>query len=130
LSEYFRPAISPAAQEIPMGPDEIWISLLTDRLRDTWWWKGLHVVDINGHTLGTLEAQESNHGGTLRFTDVYALTGARVVFSKAKLLGVHTDMYQLDLGELWNRRDNDSGCRRIVRIEFEWFQDSFIPGYP
>lgn len=63
------------------------------------WWKELKVQDApdfaeyNGAIYSDLSTQDTNHGPACQQVTTAALSHAFLVFSKAKFLGIHTDMF-------------------------------------
>src|SRR5262245_49544154 len=78
------------------------------------WWKEIKVVDRRGRELGRRDLEPGMHRPTTPLIiPVRALDGARVIFSKAKFLGIHTEMYEMH------------GCSSQAgrRLTFTWRRD-------
>jgi hypothetical protein len=62
------------------------------------WWKALKIFDRSGRLLQDLQSQEGTLvRGTASLFRIGTLSGATLVFSKAKFLGNPTDMYEVAL---------------------------------
>ena len=65
------------------------------------WWKGLKVVSNDGTNLGSTETQDFNHGPNSFTVKIEIMRAeAKIVLSKAKFLGVRTDMYEIGWAEI------------------------------
>jgi hypothetical protein len=75
------------------------------------WWKEVKAFNNQAQELGWLQTQDFAHGpASMR---VAALSTNLLVFSKGKLLGVHTGMYQV----------SDLSSKKGKRLTFEWRSD-------
>jgi hypothetical protein len=110
---------------LPDG-DEIWVheegGLPGDRVEivltsgpNVRWWKGIEVWDAARDTIiGSLSTQDDDHGPKSMVFRVDQLRDAYLVFLKAKFLGIHTAMY-----ELQERLGTQGG----KRLSFLWDRD-------
>lgn len=78
------------------------------------WWKGIRVWVRDGGE-GAIETLNAYHGPAVLRIGVDLLAGGRLELQKAKLLGVHTGMYELDLGAIAGRAG--------TRFAFTWVRD-------
>lgn len=84
------------------------------------WWKNLKVQDApgfaeyNGAIYADLQTQDSNHGTVCQRVSTFTLSHAFLVFGKAKLFGIHTDMFFV------REHLNGSGGTRLT---FTWNAD-------
>ena len=103
-----------------IGPDEIEFQLISSESRVRWW-KGIRVVTRGEIQLGVSEFQDDvREGAILRF-NVGQILPHRLQFWKAKFLGIHTCMYELDLSSM----PGGFGGNRVI---FDWFRDEKLPG--
>ncbi|MFL6231356.1 MAG: hypothetical protein ACJ741_21485 [Pyrinomonadaceae bacterium] len=88
------------------------------------WWKGLTLAHQTYRSEGETRAIQSvfteneshrSHSIIVRAYDQLAPTGYMLVFSKAKALGAHTEMYRLPVG--------DTRYLRGYRLTFTWDKD-------
>lgn len=107
-------------EQTGLGPHEVEFQLQFDEPALTWW-KGIRVVTHGDffnpeRQWGTSEVQDDvRSGAVLRFS-VEDIRPHRLQVWKAKLFGVHTCMYELDLGEM-------PETFRGHRVVFGWFRD-------
>ncbi|WP_027344260.1 hypothetical protein [Hamadaea tsunoensis] len=81
---------------------------------DVTWWKGIEARGWNNGKLQGVYTQNANHGTTCM---TFLLSDVMYVeLMKAKLFGVHTDMYRLTNATL-NQRSGDT-------VTFDWIRDA------
>jgi hypothetical protein len=80
------------------------------------WWKGLRLITTDGLLVGVSETQDNVHTGATILLDVANLADKKLELWKAKFLGVHTGMYDLDLSVL-----SGFGGKRFT---FLWLKDN------
>ena len=98
-------------------PDEIEFVLASRNDSDpVRWWKGLRLVTTGGIQIGMSETQDDQHKGPAMSLNVADIDDKKIELWKAKFLGVHTGMYDLDLSLLAG-----FGGRRFT---FLWLQDN------
>lgn len=110
-----------------IAQDEIEIVLKTDP--NVTWWKSIIVKDFNGGKqtrVNSISTQDDDHGPKAmrqNFANVVADQEDGhffwLVFAKAKVLGVHTEMY--DLG--WGRLQESLSDLKGKRVIFTWQKD-------
>jgi hypothetical protein len=77
------------------------------------WWKAIELIAPNGDVAQSRSTQDGNHGPTAVMSIPANARGSfRLRLSKAKIFGIHTGMYELDLG-------NEAGRR----LDFQWMRD-------
>jgi hypothetical protein len=79
------------------------------------WWKGLQAWTAEGNDIGMVAMQDANHGPTFLRIPTALLPGARLQLMKAKVFGVHTGMYELQLGDI--------ASHDATRFTFTWMRD-------
>lgn len=69
------------------------------------WWKALKILRRDGSLVNEVTLQDSNHGPTMELIINQAdYSNMKLVFAKAKIFGIHTDMYELFEFEEMNGR--------------------------
>ena len=109
--------------------DETEIVLKTDP--NVTWWKSIIVRDFNNGkdtTVNSISTQDGDHGPKAMRQNFANVVADRedvhyfwLVFAKAKVLGVHTEMYEFGYG--WNNSQesfNGLGGKRVI---FTWQKD-------
>ncbi len=82
------------------------------------WWKSVKVVNryARGQIQGECQTQDDDsESGIVRLEGSNRLN--LLIFAKAKMFGVHTDMYEIPLGEL------NGGVLDGIRFNFLWQKD-------
>ena len=88
------------------------------------WWKGIEVVSGRGRRVAMLELDGSEYGPESVHVAWDTIRDGKLVFWKAKLLGVRTAMYHLFLGDLRARTTTDLPNRPLVTTyDFIWSID-------
>lgn len=78
------------------------------------WWKAVKLLRVSDNSIiREVTTQDSNHGPVSFEATESEIAGAKLVLAKAKLFGIHTDMY-----EIFELRD-----RLGQQIEFNWIVD-------
>jgi hypothetical protein len=80
------------------------------------WWKGLRLVAPKDIQLGVSETQDDQHTGAVMVIPATELGDKKLQIWKAKFLGIHTGMYELDLAPL--------ATFNGFRFTFHWFKDN------
>jgi hypothetical protein len=92
-------------------PDEV--DFILETAASITWWKEVQLRTLAGTALIQVQTQDANHGPQQFTMPSAALVGMRLMLSKAKIFGIHTDMYQLDNLSVWAGRS----------LRFKWDSD-------
>lgn len=100
-----------------VGPDPTGVSIRLETAPNITWWKAIELIRSDHSVARFAETQDANHGPVSLAAAASEITSLRLRLSKAKLFGIHTGMYELDLAshvgrELhlnWVRDDDRDG---------------------
>lgn len=82
------------------------------------WWKGIAIYSATGALLGRASTQDATTVSDVVRVPGALLPGAKLVFAKAKMFGVHTGMYEMI----------DLAAHRGRRLHFLWQRDEHRNG--
>lgn len=90
------------------------VTLILNTAPTVTWWKALKLMQRNGGgIIREVITEESNHGPGTLVIDSSEYSSSRIVFAKAKIFGIHTDMY-----ELFEIAEKDG-----LTLNFTWIAD-------
>ena len=103
------------AANVTTDPDAVRICLQSESPVEVW--KALRIINHLGDIVCVLEIEGPDHRSVSTAVDVFDLRGAVAIFSKAKFLGLHNDMWWLDVHEraFWSTT--------VRALTFNWFKD-------
>ena len=101
-------------EEEPGAVDPNVVEIVLATAASITWWKGIRIWVRDGGE-GGVDTVNAYHGPAFLRVAVGLLAGGRLELQKAKVLGVHTGMYELSLDAIADRGG--------TRFSFTWIRD-------